>query len=200
MIEPEPEIVEAELLDEDDPGPDEVAGNYAYTTFLKAPKRHRDVATYAILDIDNATIAKETGLKRRSVEKILEHPPIRDYVSAAREQVALTKIDVNRRWLDLLDKAVNVVERTLGSDDDAIALRAAQDYLDRRGGLYEKKRRLETFDDPNTLSSRAISEVKANAKYLPKKEQTDGEAAKAETTVQSSNGSEGKPDSGTSTA
>lgn len=155
MNEPGAELSEGQLAD------------FAYTDINKGPEQHKTVAVQFAMGLGLADISISTGYPAPYVEKILNHPPVIVYAGFMKKALDNQAVQLVGQWQSLLPKALKTLERSMDSKSDAVALRAATEYLDRERSLvFAKRRFVEGSDDSDILGTSAVDELKRNVANL----------------------------------
>lgn len=97
--------------------------------------QHREIARLHVEGFRPAEIAQEIGMNIQSVGNIIRDPMCQAHIAKLLDRADTGVIDVRKSMAKLNAKAVNKIESLLDRDDvsDSVALRTAQDVLDRNG-------------------------------------------------------------------
>jgi len=80
---------------------------FSYVTFAEAPQLHRVVVSLACVDGCTADeIAQRTGTNAAYVERILEHPPVVEYIQALRDNIFLVRVQQIKGYHDLCKETI----------------------------------------------------------------------------------------------
>ena len=140
---------------------------FDYTDITKAPEQHRTVGIQFAMGMPTDDIHISTGYPRAYVERILNHPPVIAYANAMKKALDDKTVQMVGQWSKLLPKAIEVLERSMASKSDSVALRAATEYLDReRSLMFAKRKFIEGAGDNKILDTSNIDELKQNAAKL----------------------------------
>lgn len=140
---------------------------FAYTDITKAPEQHRTVGIQYAMGMPTDDIHISTGYPRAYVERILNHPPVVTYANTMKKALDDQTVQMVGQWTKLLPKAIEVLERSMASKSDSVALRAATEYLDReRSLMFAKRKFVDGAGDNKILGTSNIDELKQNAAKL----------------------------------
>ena len=169
-----PDTIEAEVVGEAD---DVQRGHYRYVRFMDAPPLHRCVATMNVRGFQRDVIATHNQISPANVERILSHPPIKEWMDATIAISEDARANLLQRWTDQLEQAIDNVADALKSPNPKIRDAATRDYLDRfPTGAFIKRRRMEHVPVSDKVDSGAIAALKNNYRKLVEEEATDANA------------------------
>lgn len=114
-------------------GQEKVLGLHHHTGRQKLKKlkaKHRHVITYNLQGLSNAAIADILGCSQGWVGRVLRDPLAKEILSNFAD-------DHKQELKSLLPHAVDVIRRSLGSDDPRVALTAADKFF-KASGIYNQ--------------------------------------------------------------
>lgn len=97
--------------------------------------QHREIARLHVEGLRPADIAREIGMNVQSVGHIIRDPLCQAHIQKLMDRADGSVIDVRKRLAEMNTKALDKIDSLLDSEktSDSVALRAAQDVLDRNG-------------------------------------------------------------------
>ncbi|KKN24885.1 hypothetical protein LCGC14_0890350 [marine sediment metagenome] len=141
--------------------------NFKYTDMSRAPEHHVTVAYQFAMGMQIWDITGSTGYTPAYIEKILSHPPVIAAVVHVKETLNKRVLKSLNTWTQLLDSAIGVLESSLKSENERVALTAAVEYLDRHpSGMFIKRKLADGSGGSTVMDNNAIDELKRHALKL----------------------------------
>ena len=169
----------AETVAESDVLSSEAELDFHYTDMGRAPEHHVTTAYLFAMGMQIWDISSSTGYTASYIEKVLSHPPVIAAIVQVKEALNKRVLQSLNTWTQLLDKSIGVLDASLGSTNERIALTAATEYLDRhQSGMFIKRKASDIQPASKVMDNNAIEELKHHALKL--KEDQDGERDEGE--------------------
>lgn len=163
--------------------------DFRYTDMTKAPQHHVTVAYQFAMGIQVWDISISTGYDTALIERILRHPPVIAAVAYVKEALNQQVLQSLNTWTKLLDKSIGVLDKSLKSTNERVALTAAIEYLDRHpSGMFIKRKQADGSGGMKVIDNNAVEELKRHALQL--KGEQDGRLERSEDPATGGDGGE----------
>lgn len=141
--------------------------DFAYTDMERAPENHVTIAYQFAMGMQIWDITGSTAHTPAYIEKVLSHPPVIAAVVHVKEALNKRVLQSLNTWTQLLDSAIGVLNKSLKSTNERVALTAAVEYLDRHpSGMFIKRKLADGSGGSKVMDNNAIDELKRHALKL----------------------------------